>query len=305
MKVLITGGAGYIGNEVVYKLAVNKNIEQIVIYDNLHKGNYNLFTGLRKVPKNNIKFIHGDILDSRLLRKSLHGIDTVIHLAANVTTPFSDNNPHYLEQVNHWGTAELVYAIEESDVKNLVYMSSASVYGARENEAEITTLLNPRTHYGISKMRGEEHVARMFEKLNTYIVRCANVYGYSKNLRVDAVINKFMLEAHYEGRIKINGDGNQSRSFIYINRVTDFLEKLLESNLDSAYFNLVDRNMSVLDIVEAIKEIYPATEMIFVNHHMKMKELKVKADEQTKTLLGENPMTLVEELQEFKKMFTF
>jgi UDP-glucose 4-epimerase len=114
-----------------------------------------------------------------------------------------------------------------------------------------------------------------------------------------------MLEAHYEGRIKINGDGNQSRSFIYINRVTEFLEKLLESNLSSSYFNLVDRNMSVLDIVEAIKEIYPATEMIFVNHHMKMKELKVKADEQTKTLLEENPMTLVEELQEFKKMFTF
>ena len=222
MKVLITGGAGYIGTELVTELNNDSRISEIVIYDNLSRGNFNLFIGHTKLNTSKIRFVKGELLDTRKLKQELKGIDTVFHLAAKVTTPFADQNPHGFEQVNHWGTAELIYAIEESEVKTFVYLSSTSVYGASENTLSIDSPLNPKTFYGISKMRGEEHVKRLLNSsIRTYIFRCGNVYGYSKSMRFDSVINKFMFEANFNNKIRIYGNGNQNRSFIHINRLKD------------------------------------------------------------------------------------
>jgi UDP-glucose 4-epimerase len=107
VKILLTGGAGYIGNELVYRLSEETSIEEILVYDNLCKGNYNLFTGLRKVPGKNVRFTQGDILDSRSLRSAMRGVDLVIHLAAKVPTPYADQDPHDFEQSNHWGQQKL------------------------------------------------------------------------------------------------------------------------------------------------------------------------------------------------------
>ena len=305
MKVLITGGAGYIGNELVYKLTTDKNIDKIVIYDNLNKGNYNLFTGLRKMPHSRIKFVKGDILDGRKFRKALEGVDVVYHLAANVTTPFADQNPHFFEQINHWGTAEVVYAIEKSDVSKLIYLSSVSVYGSQKGLVTIDTPLFPRTYYGISKKRGEDQVKRLSDKITTYIVRSGNVFGYSKNMRIDAVINKFMFDAQFENRITINGDGNQHRSFINIEQVVDVMQQMTFSDLPSGIFNLTDKNISILDLAAEIKEIYPALEMIFVNQHLKMREIKVEKDHRLSSLLTIPQKDIKTELIEFKEKFTF
>lgn len=305
MKVLITGGAGYIGSELVYKLSNNKVVKEIIIYDNLQRGNYNFFIGVRKVEHPNISFIKGDILDGRKLRKVLKGVDVVYHLAANVTTPFADQNPHFFEQVNHWGTAELSNAIEQSNVSKFIYVSSVSVYGSQSELVTNETQLNPKTFYGISKMRGEEHVRRLFDKLPTYIARSGNVFGYSKGLRIDAVINKFMFDAQFDSRITIHGDGNQTRAFIEICRLVNYLDAMLSSNLPSGHFNLVDKNLSVLDVVDTMRELYPGLEMIFVNQHLKMREIQVERDPNALKLLKTKERSLFEELSEFKKMFTF
>jgi UDP-glucose 4-epimerase len=305
MKVLITGGAGYIGNELVYQLATDKSIGEIVIYDNLNKGNYNLFTGLRKMPHPNIKFIKGDILDGRKFRKALIGIDVVYHLAANVTTPFADQNPQFFEQVNHWGTAEVVYAIEKSDVSKLIYLSSVSVYGAQPGLVTIDTPLFPKTYYGISKKRGEDQVKRLSDKLSTYIVRSGNVFGYSKNMRIDAVINKFMFDAQFENRITINGDGNQQRAFVNMELVVDVLKQIPFSDLASGTYNLVDKNLPIIDLASEVKEIYPTLEMIFVNQHLKMREIRVEKDERLSRLATIPEKSIKTELLEFKEKFTF
>ena len=113
MRVLVTGGAGYMGTELVYRLASEPSIKDILVYDNLCKGNYNLFTRLRKVPSNIVRFVQADILDSRGLRKHMEDTDVVFHLAARVETPYADQNAHDFEQTNHCGTAEVVYAAEE------------------------------------------------------------------------------------------------------------------------------------------------------------------------------------------------
>ncbi|HSZ73114.1 MAG TPA: NAD-dependent epimerase/dehydratase family protein, partial [Cytophagaceae bacterium] len=146
MKVLVTGGAGYIGSQLVQTLAYNSSVEKIVVYDNLTRDNFSFFLNHQKIAGNKISFVHGDILDTRKLRKALIDIDVVYHLAARVSTPFSNTDSHFYEQVNHWGTAELVYAVEESKtVKQLVYLSSTSVYGSSKEEVSEETLPNPKT----------------------------------------------------------------------------------------------------------------------------------------------------------------
>ncbi len=305
MKVLITGGAGYIGNELVYRLAAAEEIDEIVIYDNLAKGNYNLFTGLRKLPQADVRFIRGDILDSRKLRKIMAGVDVVYHLAATVSTPFGDQNPHAFEQTNHWGTAEVVYAVEDSDVKRLVYLSSAAVYGLDSRVTSVDAPLRANSHYGIAKMRGEQHVSRLAGKLAAFIVRGANVYGYSKNLRVDAAINRLLFDAHYDGRITVHGTGAQRRPFISIARVVECLFQLASSAIPSGTYNLVDKNLSIAEIAATLREIYPTLEMIFIDQHMPMQDLEVAPDPRLASLLRLPENTLLDDLQEFKQMFTF
>src|SRR5207237_10735482 len=104
------------------------NVDKIVVYDNLSRGNFNLFIG-HKVTSPKVKFVQGEILDSRKLRNALKGIDVVFYFAAKVTTPFANTDGHIYEQTNHWGTAELTYALEESDVKKLIFLSTTGVFG--------------------------------------------------------------------------------------------------------------------------------------------------------------------------------
>ena len=143
MKLLITGGAGYIGTELCTRLMHREDIESIHVYDNLSRKNYNFFLGAHKLNEK-VTFVNAELLDSHTLRKEVAKADTVIHLAAKVTTPFADQSPHLFDQVNNWGTAELSYALEDSDCKRLIYMSSASVYGPRMKRWERTRRQRPK-----------------------------------------------------------------------------------------------------------------------------------------------------------------
>lgn len=302
MRVLITGGAGYLGTELAIHLDKNPEVTKIIIYDNLCRNNYNLFlhSGIRR---GKAKFIKGELLDTRKLREILKDIDVVYHLAANVTTPFANESPHLFEQVNNWGTAELVYAVEESNVSRFIHLSSISVYGSSEEFVDINTIPNPSTFYGTSKLRGEKHVERLIPKLKTYILRCGNIYGYGVSMRFDAVINRFMFDACFLGKIHIHGTGTQNRSFIHVEKVANIANNLLLSDLDSGCYNLVDKSFSILEIADYIKELFPDVEMIFSNQHLHLRELKVKPDERILKLLTLPQTSTREEFEIFKKKF--
>jgi UDP-glucose 4-epimerase len=307
MKVLVTGGAGYIGTETVRVINEMHPEAEIVIYDNLSRGNYNLFIGRQKLG-DKVSLVEADLLDSRTLRKSLDGAEVVIHLAAKVTTPFADQNPHLFEQVNHWGTAELIYAIEESpSVKKLIHVSSGSVYGSSSEEMAVSAQLNPRTFYGISKMRAEEHVQRLMDGgLSSYILRCGNVYGYSKSMRFDSVINKFLFEANYKRRIAINGSGEQHRSFAHIDRVSIVIASLVSSTLKPGVFNLLDKTLSINSVADALKNIYPDLDLIYVNQMLKLRELKMTMSPELNNLASSiKDSSLEEELNTFSVDLTF
>jgi UDP-glucose 4-epimerase len=309
MNVLVTGGAGYIGAELVYKLSLQADVSSVVVYDNLTRDNFNLFISNRnRMPNNKVKFELGDILDSRKLRKVLQGIDVVYHLAARVDTPFSNIDSHSFEQVNNWGTAELVYAIEEvKTVKKLVYLSSTSVYGSSKKSVDESVSPNPRTFYSISKMRGEEHIKRLIDRgqIQASVVRCGNVYGYTPAIRFDSVINKFLFDANFNNRISIHGSGKQARSFIHVDKVVEGLLAFLDPNILSDVYNLVDKTLEVLDIVDVIKELYPDVEFIFINQHLALRELKVNTSKKMAQYFTSPERDFKEELLDFKKKFSF
>ena len=270
----------------------------------MSRHNFNLFIGVQKFD-HRYHVIEGDILDSRNLRKAVAKADVVFHLAAKVTTPFADQDAHLFEQVNHWGTAEVTYAVEESDVKRLIYLSSVSVYGSGDMAKGIDAELNPKTFYGISKMRAEEHVRRLENKVKTTIVRCGNVYGYNRSMRFDAVINKLLFDANFHNKINIHGNGEQHRPFVFIDTVTSVLSNLINPDSVAGTFNLVEHNFSINDIVEVLRELYPEMEMIFINNNMKLRELKVDTSEGNLILDRSDVDLLRKRLAVFKKEFSF
>ncbi|RXQ96563.1 SDR family oxidoreductase [Ancylomarina salipaludis] len=298
MKVLITGGAGYIGTELCIKLDKNPRVKEIIVLDNLSRGNYNLFLHSQIKP-GKLKFVKAELLDSRSLDKVVKDVDVVYHLAA---VNKDDEKLHHLhEQVNNWGTAELTYAIEESHVKQVIYLSSIAVYGDSGQEFTTQSAFEPNTSLGSSKRRGEQHIERIGTKIKTHILRLGEVYGYGASLNMDGVLNSYMFDSHFVGRISVQGNGKQKQSYISLNKTVEILANLLDHELEGGIYNLVDEQKSVLDLIDALKELNPDMEMVFTNNHLELPNHIAKADDALMALYTSPELSFEEELKNFKK----
>ncbi len=184
-------------------------------------------------------------------------------------------------------------------------MSCASVYGKSKNEVDELAPTSPTNHYSISKLRGEGHVARLMDKMDTYVLRCSKVYGPSTTIRFDSVINRFMFDAHFNGRIQIQGSGKQVRPFIHINKVIAALVELRLSKAPSGIYNLTDKNIEVLDMIDVLKELYPDMEYIFINQHLEMSDLKIEPLLKLSNYFPLPQSDLKEDLLAFKNRFAF
>lgn len=288
MKVVVTGGAGYIGAELCAALAQDERVEELVIYDDLSRGHFGIFTGPALGGGARVRIVQGEILDSRRLRQELAGSDLVYHLAAKVTTPYADAGHNQFEQVNHWGTAEVVYAIEDvAPNARVVYLSSTSVYGQGAGSARSAERPAPRSAYGHSKRRGEVHMERAGDHRPVIILRSANVYGPGRSMRFDAVINRFLFQAHFQGRVTVRGSGEQRRPFIHVDAVVATLAALTVDRGLKGTFDLVERSLSVVQVVEALRNIHPDTELLFLDQHLDLLSMEVERDPR---LEGVQPM---------------
>lgn len=297
MKVLITGGAGYIGTELCVTLDKNPKVKEIIVLDNLSRGNYNLFLHSQIKP-GKLRFVKADLLDSRSLDKVLKDVDVVYHLAAENT---NDEKLHHLhEQINNWGTAELTYAIEESNVKQVIYLSSIAVYGNAKEENNSKLAVDPNTSFGSSKRRGEQHIERLGTKIKTYILRLGEVFGYGASLNRDGLLNGYMFDSHFVGRISVQGNGKQEQSFISLHKTTEILSNLLDHDLPGGIYNLVDEKKSVLDLIDSLKELNPDMEMVFTNNHLELPSQVAKHDDDLLALYTSPELSFEEELKNFK-----
>ena len=215
MKVLVTGGAGFIGSHVVEKL-IQENY-QVVVVDNLSTGT------LENIHKD-AKFIKMDIRSHQLLELFMEEkFDYVIHLAAQTMVHKSIEMPDYDCDVNISGTVNLLEGCRKTKVKRLVFSSTAAVYGdvtalpVMEN-----SLTSPTSFYGLSKLTCESYLA-LYHKLyglDYVILRYANVYGERQGDSGEGgVISIFTRKIHEGEPVIIFGDGTQTRDFIYVGDV--------------------------------------------------------------------------------------
>ena len=304
MKVLITGGAGYVGYALVRQLMFAPEVSEIIIYDNLSRRNYAFFDH-QKFTEKPLRFVHGDILDGRKLNQVLSGVDIVYHLAAKVTTPFADTDAHSFDQVNHWGTAQVAYAAEQQKVAHLIYLSSVSVYGDSDEAVDEHSTPAPRSYYGIAKLAGEEQVLRLGNKMKVHVIRSGNVYGYNPTYRIDAVINRFVFEAHFEGRVSIQGSGEQQRAFIHVDKLATALRQLLTADIETGVHNLAEHNFSINDVLIAVKELYPKLETININPNMPRRNVSINLPTALWEQLHIPDIDLLQELQAFPAAFAF
>ena len=278
----------------------NPKVTEITVLDNLSQGNYNLFLHSQIKP-GKVKFVKGELLDSRTLDKLVKNVDVVYHLAAENT---DDEKLHHMhEQVNNWGTAELIYAVEESDVQQFIYVSSTAVYGYSDNEFDVYSVVEPASSLGNSKFRGEQHVERIMSKINTQIIRLGNVFGYGVSMKMKSILNNLLFDSHFVGQISIHGSGNQKRPFISLEKTTNILANLLGGKLDSGVYNLVENNKSIMELVEIIQKQNPDMEMIFTNQHLELPQQMVKTDERIMKLYDGEQLSFEEELNELKTHF--
>jgi UDP-glucose 4-epimerase len=270
MRVLVTGGAGYLGTELVRQLSQMPDVERIVVYDNLSRGCHALFLGPQVGTHGLVELVQADILDSRSLRKAVADNDTIIHLAGYVSAPHAHLDTHVYEQVNHWGTAEVAAAFERSTAERLIYISSTSIYGDTVEPATEHSRPNPRTSYCQSKLRGEKQIARLMDQRQVVTLRMANIYGYSDAMRFDAVINEFAFEAWYNNHISLHGTGKQTRAFVHIDDAVNVLTSLVGSDIPSGTYNFGSNNCSVLQLLDGFKAALPELEFSFVDQHFEL-----------------------------------
>lgn len=276
MHVLVTGGAGYVGYSVVAALAKSEAVSAITVYDNLARGEAAIFSAQMTGGRGH--FRKGDILDARTLERALAGVDAVVHLAAAVHRPDRDQDAHVFDQVNNWGSAQLATAIEASDsVERVIYLSSVSVYGGGPAAFDDEATPHPTSFYAVTKLRGEAHLRRLADTgRRVHVVRSGNVFGFNRAVRFEGVINRFVFDAKYSGRVRIEGSGVQTRPFIEVGLLGDELVRLLVGDLPSSTLNFVQRNASVIELFELVRGLRPDLEALFLDQDMQMAELRVE-----------------------------
>ncbi len=228
-----------------------------------------------------------------------------MHLAAKVTTPFADADAHSFDQVNHWGSAQLAYAIEKSAVSKIINLSSISIYGDHPDPVEENTSPNPHSFYGRSKLEGEKQLNILHRDRKLYTLRSGNVYGYNPAYRLDAVVNRFLFQANFLGKITINGSGAQHRSFIHVDKVAHAIVRIIDGDIIPGTYNLVEHIQTINEIADMIKTLYPRLDLIYANHNIRMKDVLTATPCKIWSQILLPPKPFKEELLDFKTRFSF
>jgi UDP-glucose 4-epimerase len=215
-RILITGGAGFIGSELVRQILVQET-KQVIVVDNLVNGRQE---NLKELPTGQLELVVADIRDSERMAKLMSGIDIVFHLAC-LGVRHSIHSPYENHEVNATATLELLRAAKAAEVSRFIYVSSSEVYGtARWVPMTEEHPTFPMTVYGASKLAGECYAKAFYETYGypTVVVRPFNSYGPRCHHEGDSgeVIPKFLLRRMAGKPIVVFGDGTQSRDFTYV-----------------------------------------------------------------------------------------
>lgn len=259
MRILVTGGAGFIGSNIVEELL--KRGEVVRVLDNFSEGKRENLDFVKCYHPSAIDYelIEGDMRDLNTCRKACEDIEYVLHQAALCSVPRSVDDPSSTNEVNIAGTLNILLAAKEARVKRLVYASSSSIYGDSpilpQSETQIPSPLSP---YAVSKLAGE-YYCLVFSKiygLETVVLRYFNVFGPRQDPQSEyaAVIPRFILFALQGKPLEIHGDGLQSRDFTYVSNVVEAnLLVAKAANTNGEVINIASgQRYTVLDIADTV-----------------------------------------------------
>jgi nucleoside-diphosphate-sugar epimerase len=253
-QVLVTGGAGYVGSVLVPKLLAENH--RVKVLDLYMYGDH-VLDSVKDDPR--LQQIKGDLRDRDVLRKSLPGCDTVIHLACVSNDPSFELNPDLGKSINYDAFRPLVEISRDSGVRRFIYASTSSVYGIKEEENVSEELaLKPLTDYSKYKALCED-ILREYQSrdFTTVTIRPATVCGYSPRLRLDLTVNILTNHAINRGTITVFG-GEQKRPNIHIDDVTDLYVDLLtrpDGEIAGKTWNAGYENHRVSEIAEMVRQV--------------------------------------------------
>jgi nucleoside-diphosphate-sugar epimerase len=247
-KILIVGGAGYVGGVIVDLLLKNKNYE-ITVYDNLlYEDSF----------RKNCEFIFGDVRDKFFFKKNCNNYDYIIWLAALVGDGACNINPKVTNDINY----KSLIVIKNFFKNKLIFFSTCSVYGCQNILLDETSKTNPLSLYASSKLQ----VEKLFKNKNVIIFRLGTLFGLSdlfSRIRMDLVVNTLCAKAFFEKKITVFG-GDQFRPLLHVKDVARATVFALKSKKKGIY-NLAYKNMKIIDIAKLIKKAFKNTQIIATN----------------------------------------
>lgn len=288
MKVLITGGAGFLGSHLANRLF--ELGDYVRVLDDLSSGDpASLAPG--------INFNRGEVRDIPKLWSLLQGVDVVYHLAARVSVPASVLYPREYNDVNVGGTVSLLEACRDVGVKRVILASSATVYGNQSIQPVNEAMLpRPAVPYAVSKLAAEQYLFNIgqLSGFETVALRIFNTYGPGQHLPPahPPVIPQFVQQIIGHGSIVVNGDGCQTRDFVYIDDVVEVLIRAARAtNVDREIINVGSGvEVSLNELIEQIAQSVGEKASILYNHDASGGIARLVADlSKAKTLLGYTP----------------
>ncbi len=234
MKILITGGSGFIGSHIVEHY--QDLAEEIRVLDNLRTGDRRNLDGLKHV------FLEGSVTDREAVAKAVEGVDYVFHLAALVSVPESMTKPGECVDINVHGLLNVLEASAAAGVKKLVFASSAAIYGDNPTVPKLESMLpEPKSPYAVTKLDGEYYLD-LFNRergLETAAIRFFNVFGPRQDPKgaYAAAVPIFIEKALKGEDIIVHGDGEQTRDFIYVKDIVGALAFAAETPGVNGVFN--------------------------------------------------------------------
>jgi len=258
MKYLVTGGAGFIGSNLVRKL-LEMN-EDVRILDNFATGKRENILPLINNP--HLTLIEGDLRSFHIVRTAVKDVDYILHQGALPSVPRSINDPITTNDVNILGTLNILEAAKEFGVKRVICASSSSIYGNSETLPKVETMpVNPMSPYALTKYAQERYCQIYYNLygLETVALRYFNVFGPNQDptSQYSAVIPKFIKLMREDKEPVIYGDGTQSRDFTYVENVV--FANILACNAEKATGEVINiacgKSYTLLDLVKMINEI--------------------------------------------------
>ena len=251
MRVLITGGAGFIGSHIAEYF---NGKAEIRIFDNLRTGYKHNLDGL------DVEFIEGDICDRAAVKAAMQGVDYVFHLAAMVSVPESMFKPGECVDINVHGLLNVLEEAAAAGVKKLCFSTSAAIYGDNPVVPKLETMIpEPKSPYAITKLDGE-YYCNMFTregKLQTACLRYFNVFGPRQDPKsaYAAAIPIFTAKAVANEDITIYGDGEQTRDFIYVKDIVEANVFMAMNDFTGVYNIAYGKKITINDLVKEIVKV--------------------------------------------------